>query len=112
MQSSPVAKLAEAVTWLESELKRLEDEARGKANEVVRLGDMLAREIKNDVDIVTLQAVEEARKRVEEESKRLEEEYNKKIEEEVASLKARAEAFMDDAVKQLVAEIKAILGGV
>ncbi|MCE4602224.1 MAG: hypothetical protein F7C08_00785 [Desulfurococcales archaeon] len=112
MQSSPVAKLADAVTWLESELKRLESEARGKANEVVRLGDMLAREIKNDIDIVTLQAIEEARRRVEEESKRLEKEYRNRIEEEVAALKVRAEAFMNDAVKQLVAEIKAILGGV
>lgn len=112
MQRSPVARLADAVAWLESELKNLEADARSKANELVRTGDLLSREVKNDIELVVHQAVENARRMVEDESRRLEEEYKKRIEEEITSLKIRAEANMNTAVKELVSEIKAILGGI
>ncbi len=112
MQRSPVARLADAVNWLEDELKRMEDEARSKANELVRLSDLLARELMNDVDLVVHQVVEEAKRAVEEEAKRLEEEYLAKIESEVARLTSMAEANKDKAIDIVVREIKALLGGV
>ncbi|MEB3773564.1 MAG: hypothetical protein GSR86_01390 [Desulfurococcales archaeon] len=111
MAKSPIAKLADAVNWLESELKRLEEETRGKANELVRLGDLLSRELVNDIDIMVHQVLEDALKRVNAEEEKMEIEYKARIESEVALLEEKARANFDKAVAAVTAEVKKMLGG-
>ena len=112
MAKSPIAKLADAVNWLESELKRLEGETRGKANELVRLGDLLSRELVNDIDIMVHQVLDEALKRVSAEEEKMEAEYRARIEGEVTMIEEKAKTNFDKAVSMVTAEIKRMLGGV
>lgn len=112
MPGSPVARLSDAVYWLESELKRLESEVRGGANEIVRYGDLLARELVNDIELTLEQVLEEARRSIDEEARRLEEEYRERIKRELDEIRFKAESNMDKAVDKVVSEIKRILSGV
>jgi len=111
MPKSPVAKLAEAVNWLEEELKRLDDETRGSANEILRLADMLARELSNDIKIAARMAVERAEEAERREAERLEAEYKKLIEEQLETVKDRASRNFNRAVEAVVDEIKRLIAG-
>jgi hypothetical protein len=50
LSKSGVSKLAEAVSWFEEELKRLYDESVSKSNDLVRFGDDMARELREDIE--------------------------------------------------------------
>ncbi len=52
MARNPVARLAEAVSWLEEELARARERASGEAGEVVRTADLLLEELENDANIL------------------------------------------------------------
>ena len=106
---SPVANLANAVNWLESELARLESKSKELANEIVRTSDLLVKEVFNDIDIAVKQAIDEASKQVDEALAQLEEEYKKRIEQETASIRATAEANLSKAVGAVVEELKKVI---
>ena len=106
---SPVANLANAVNWLESELARLESKSKELANEIVRTSDFLVKEVFNDIDIAVKQAIDEASKQVDEALAQLEDEYKKRIEQETASIRATAEANLSKAVEAVVEELKKVI---
>ncbi len=106
---SPVANLANAVNWLESELARLESRSKELANELVKTSDLLVREVFNDIDIAVKQVIDEAAKQVDDALKSLEEEYKKRIEEETATVRATAEANLSKAIEAVVSELKRVI---
>ncbi|MEB3779874.1 MAG: hypothetical protein GSR85_06560 [Desulfurococcales archaeon] len=111
MPRSPVAKLADAVNWLEEELKKLDDEARGSANEILRLADMLARELSNDIKITARMAIEEAEEAERREAERLEAEYRRRVEEQITMVRDKASKNIDKAVEAVIEELKKLIAG-
>ncbi|MCE4599545.1 MAG: hypothetical protein F7C81_05045 [Desulfurococcales archaeon] len=111
MPRSPVAKLADAVNWLEAELKKLDDETRGSANEILKLADMLARELSNDIKITARMAIEEAEEAERREAERLETEYRRRVEEQITMVRDKASKNIDKAVEAVIEELKKLIAG-
>jgi hypothetical protein len=70
LAGGPVARLAEAVTWLEEELARIREKASGEAGQIMRTADLLMGELENDAAILVEGIVRELHKLAEEEVKR------------------------------------------
>ncbi len=111
MPRSPVAKLADAVNWLDAELKKLDDETRGSANEILKLADMLARELSNDIKITARMAIEEAEEAERREAERLETEYRRRVEEQITMVRDKASKNIDKAVEAVIEELKKLIAG-
>jgi len=67
LAGSPVARLAEAVNWLEEELARVRERVSGEAGGLVRTADLLMEELENDANILVEGIVRELHKLAEEE---------------------------------------------
>ena len=105
MAKSPVARLIEAVLALEEDVRRAHERAEAVANEITRLGDLLAREMENDLKIVVGQLREEIDREVEAQSRAIRSEYEARIKAELARVERLGRQNMDEAVKAVVEEI-------
>jgi len=107
-----VARLAEAVLALEEALEQVQGEARGYANDIVRLGDLLARELANDIDVVVKMISDEVAREVENIARGVEAEYEERIRVEVERAERLGRENLEAAVEAIVEELKRIVGGV
>ncbi len=105
MAKSPVARLTEAVLGLEEDLRRIDGVAKSLANEIVRQGDLLAAEMKNDVDLIVKQLSDEIARETEALKLSIQKEYEAKIEAEVARAERLGKQNLDKAVEAVVEEI-------
>ncbi len=108
---SPVARLAEAVIMLEERLEQLHGEVLGDANDLVRYGDMLARQVANDIDILVKQLTDELAREVENIYKGVRAEYEARIKAEVEKAEELGRKNMEAAVEAVVEEIKKLVAG-
>ncbi|MEM0366374.1 MAG: hypothetical protein QXO93_04950 [Acidilobaceae archaeon] len=108
----PVAKLAEAISWFEVELRRAYDEATYLSNELVKFSDVLIREFEADINNVLNSIVSDLRSEASLISEKLRQEYSRRVEEELRIIDSKARANFGKAVDSVVEEIKKILGEV
>ena len=111
MGDSSVAKLANAIQWLDEELERAAREAGERATRLLQTVDALLREFENDVDIAVEGVRRELAEAVENAVLVLREEYRRREERERAEVRSRAEGRIDEAVKAVLDELVRILEG-
>ena len=111
MAKSPVARLTEAVLGLEEDLRRIDGVAKSLANDIVRQGDLLAAEMKNDIDLLVKQISDEIARETEALKLSIQKEYEAKIEAEVARAERLGKQNLDNAVEAVVEEIVRIVKG-
>ena len=111
MGDSSVAKLANAIQWLDEELERAAREAGERATRLLQTVDALLREFENDVDIAVEGVRRELAEAVENAVLVLREEYRRREERELAEVRSRAEGRIDEAVKAVLDELVRILEG-
>ncbi len=112
MAKKGVSRLAEAVSWFEEELKRLYDEAVSKSNDLVRFGDEMAKELRDDIEAILASIIADLRKEVLKIEEALRNEYERRLEEELRSIESRSTARFEKAVKAVLEEVKRITQGV
>jgi len=111
LSKSGVSRLAEAVSWFEGELKRLYDEAVSKSNELVKFGDDMARELREDIEAVLASVVASLRGEALRIEDSLRAEYARRLEEELRLVESRSRARFERAVNAVIEEIKRIAVG-
>lgn len=112
MSRSGVSRLAEAVSWFEQELRRLHDESVSKSNDLVRFGDDMARELREDIEAVLSSIIADLREEVLRIEEVLRAEYARRVEEEVRAIDSRSIARFEKAVEAVMEEVKRIALGV
>ncbi|MDM7275147.1 MAG: hypothetical protein P3X22_003355 [Thermoprotei archaeon] len=105
----PVSRLAEAINRLEGELKRLHDETVSRSNELVKYGDEMQKELREDIRASLLDIVAGLRGEALKISEALRAEYSKKLEAELMRLDSKASSNFEKAVNAVVEEVKRML---
>ncbi len=108
---SPLEKLTKAVIQLEEGLEALHNEAQSCANELVKLGDSLGKQVSNDIQIVLKQLVEEIEKEVASRKAIIEAEFASKLKEELARVEEQGKTNKEAAVQAVLEEMKKIIAG-
>lgn len=112
MSKGGVSRLAEAVSWFEGELKRLYDEAVSKSNDLVRFGDDMARELREDIEAVLASIIADLREEALKVEEALRVEFERRLDEELKSIEARSTARFEKAVRDVFEEVKRMAQGV
>lgn len=105
MGQSDVARLANAIQWLDEELEKAAKSASEKATSLLKVADSLIREFENDVDVAVKMIADEINAKVEDLVKVLDAEFSEKLEKALDEIKSKAEANIDKAVEVVVREI-------
>lgn len=107
--ASPVAKLAESVSWLDSELARLRGLTKEKARDLMVLADHLTRELDSDAKLVLEGIIREITREVEEAEEKLKREFEERREAELERIRRQAEEKLEEAVSEVVAKLRSLL---
>ena len=109
--ASPVARLAESVSWLDSELARLRGLTKEKARDLMELADHLTRELDSDTRLALEGIIKEITREVEEAEERLKREFEEKKAKELERIRRQAEERLGEAVSEVVAKLRSLLAG-
>lgn len=109
---NPVEKLTLAVLGLEQGLAALHGEVQGYANELVKQGDALARQLVNDIDVLVKSLVDEIKRELDARREAVRGYYEDKTRRELDKIKSQGEGNLDAAAKAVVEEIVRIASGV
>ncbi len=107
-----IDKLTRAVIELDRDLEELGSRANEMAGDLVSLGDMLAREVENDLDILVKQLEDEIKAELEKQIESIKAEYARRKEEQLRLARGSAEINKDKAVRAVAEEIKKLLSEV
>jgi hypothetical protein len=107
-----VSRLAEAVSWFEEELKRLYDEAVSKSNDLVRFGDDMARELREDVEAILAGIIADLREEALKVEESLRNDFERRLYEELRSIELKSTARFERAVRAVFEEVVRIARGV
>lgn len=112
MSRGGVSRLAEAVSWFEEELKRLYDEAVSKSNDLVRFGDDMARELREDVEAILAGIIADLREEALKVEESLRNDFERRLYEELRSIELKSTARFERAVRAVFEEVVRIARGV
>lgn len=112
MSRGGVYRLAEAVSWFEEELKRLYDEAVSKSNDLVRFGDDMARELREDVEAILAGIIADLREEALKVEESLRNDFERRLYEELRSIELKSTARFERAVRAVFEEVVRIARGV
>ncbi|MCX8195499.1 MAG: hypothetical protein N3F67_00210 [Acidilobaceae archaeon] len=105
-----VARLAEAVSKFEEELKRAQEEAVYLSNELLKENEKIIESVRREVEEALSRITARAREEVARQSEALRAEYSKRAEEELSRLEIRAKANMERAAERVAEELRRLLG--
>jgi predicted metal-dependent hydrolase len=111
LSKSGVSKLAEAVSWFEEELKRLYEESVSKSNDLVRFGDDMARELREDIEAALAGIIADLREEALKVEEALRADYERRLGEELRSIEVKSAARFERAVRAVLEEVKRIVQG-
>lgn len=111
-KNSPVERLTRAVLDLEKGLVDLDSQVQSYANELVKAGDELARQLSNDIQILLKGLVDEIHEELERQKAAVRSYYAEREKEELDKIHRLGEANLEEAVKAVVEEIIKIVEGV
>ena len=107
-----IDKLTKAGIELDRDLEELHSRANEMAGDLVSLGDMLAREVENDLDILVKQLEDEIKVELDRQVEAIKQDYARRKEEQLRLVRGSAEVNKDKAVTAVAEEIKRLLSEV
>ncbi len=108
---SPIEKLTNAVIALEKGLETLHQDAQTCANELIREGDALGKQVSNDIDIILKQLLDEINRSVAEKRGMIEADFAARLERELDRVKELGEKNREKAIQAVLAEMRKIITG-
>ncbi|MDP8003008.1 MAG: hypothetical protein ACP5I6_07240 [Caldisphaera sp.] len=111
MVKSDVAKLADAVNWLEESLKELSNESREKSSQLVSLADDLGKQILEESKKYLNKAINEMDNSYKQSIEIMKDEYSKKEKEELLLTEKLGNENYNAAVKEVIDQIKKLVSG-